>query len=642
MDQSADRSTYDAQQIQVLEGLEGVRRRPGMYVGSTGGRGLHHLVFEVVDNSVDEALAGYAKRIDVTIHKDNSVTVTDDGRGIPVDNVPKVGKPAVEVVMTMLHAGGKFGGGGYKISGGLHGVGVSVVNALSEWLEVEVQRDGKRYSQRFERGKRATPLRATGKSSKTGTIVTFKADPEIFDATEYEAQILAERLDELAYLNAGLVLTLLDERSGERQEFVHKGGIAELVAAQNKNKDGLGKPIAIHGTRDGVEVDAAIQYNAGYLEHVFTYVNTINTTEGGTHLVGFRSALTRMINDYARRQGLIKNGDLTIQGDDVREGLTAALSVKLPEPQFEGQTKTKLGNPEVKGIVESIVGESLGEYFETHPADGKRIVAKAIQAARAREAARQARELVRRKNALDISTLPGKLADCAEKDPTKCELFVVEGESAGGSAKSGRDRHFQAILPIQGKILNVEKARQDKMLGHEEIRALITAVGTGIDKEFAFDKRRYDRIILMADADVDGAHIRTLLLTFLYRYMPEMIHHGKVFIAQPPLYLVTAGKERHYAYTDDQRDEVTKQLTKRGANFEVQRYKGLAEMNPEQLWETTMNPATRTLLQVELDDTDANGSGDVDQLFKTLMGDEVEPRRQFIQKYAKEVRNLDI
>ena len=642
MDQTPDRSTYDAQQIQVLEGLEGVRRRPGMYVGSTGSRGLHHLVFEVVDNSVDEALAGYAKRIDVTIHKDNSVTVTDDGRGIPVDNVPKVGKPAVEVVMTMLHAGGKFGGGGYKISGGLHGVGVSVVNALSEWLEVEVQRDGSRHTQRFERGRRATPLRVTGKSSKTATTVTFKADPEIFDETEYETKILAERLDELAYLNAGLLLTLHDERSGERREFLHKGGIVELIAAQNKNKDGLGKPIAIHGTREGVEVDAAIQYNNGYLEHVYTYVNTINTTEGGTHLVGFRSALTRMINDYARRQGLIKNGDLTIQGDDVREGLTAALSVKLPEPQFEGQTKTKLGNPEVKGIVESIVGESLGEYLETHPGEGKRIVAKAIQAARAREAARQARELVRRKNALDVSTLPGKLADCAEKDPTKCELFVVEGESAGGSAKSGRDRHFQAILPIQGKILNVEKARQDKMLGHEEIRALITAVGTGIDKEFAFDKRRYDRIILMADADVDGAHIRTLLLTFLYRYMPGMIHHGKVFIAQPPLYLITAGRERHYAYTDDQRDEVTKQMIKRGANFEVQRYKGLAEMNPEQLWETTMNPATRTLLQVELDDTETNGAGDVDQLFKTLMGDEVEPRRQFIQKYAKEVRNLDI
>jgi len=640
--QSQDPNTYDAQQIQVLEGLDGVRRRPGMYVGSTGSRGLHHLVFEVVDNSVDEALAGFAKRIDVTVHKDNSVTVVDDGRGIPVDNVPKVGKPAVEVVMTMLHAGGKFGGGGYKISGGLHGVGVSVVNALSEWLEVEVRRDGKRYTQRFERGRRASPLRSAGNAVKTGTTVTFKPDAEIFDETEYDTKILAERLDELAYLNAGLVLTLLDERSGERREFEHKGGIVELVAAHNKNKEGLGRPIPIRGAREGVEVEAAIQYNAGYLEHVYAYVNTINTTEGGTHLVGFRSALTRMINDYARRQGLIKNGEIAIQGDDVREGLTAALSVKLAEPQFEGQTKTKLGNPEVKGIVESVVGEALGEFLETHPGDAKKIVAKVMQAARAREAARQARDLVRRKNALDVSTLPGKLADCAEKDPTKCELFVVEGESAGGSAKAGRDRHFQAILPIQGKILNVEKARQDKMLGHEEIRALITAVGTGIDKEFVFDKRRYDRIILMADADVDGAHIRTLLLTFLYRYMPQMIEHGKVFIAQPPLYLITAGKERHYAYSDDERDEVTNQLTKRGAGFEVQRYKGLAEMNPEQLWETTMNPATRTLLQVEIDHAESNGSGDIDQLFKTLMGDEVEPRRQFIQKYAKEVRNLDI
>ncbi len=635
-------ASYDAQQIEVLEGLEGVRRRPGMYVGSTGSRGLHHLVFEVVDNSVDEALAGFCKRIDVTIHKDNSITVDDDGRGIPVDVVPKVGKPAVEVVMTMLHAGGKFGGGGYKISGGLHGVGVSVVNALSEWLEVEVHRDGKRYAQRFERGQRASPLRTIGKTDRTGTTVVFKPDPTVFVETEYDPKIIAARLDELAYLNAGLVLTLTDERNGERQEITHKGGIAELVRQQNKNKGSLGDPITIHRARDGIEVDAAIQYNTGYLEHVFTYVNTINTAEGGTHLVGFRSALTRGINDYARRQGLLKNGDLSLQGEDVREGLTAVISIKLPEPQFEGQTKTKLGNPEVKGLVESVVGEELAEYFETHPSDARKIVAKAIQAARAREAARQARELVRRKNALDISTLPGKLADCAEKDPTKCEIFVVEGESAGGSAKSGRDRQFQAILPIQGKILNVEKARQDKMLGHEEIRALITALGTGIDKEFNIDKRRYDRVILMADADVDGAHIRTLLLTFLYRYMPELIERGKVFIAQPPLYLIKAGKKAYYAYSDQERDEITADLGKQNTSFEIQRYKGLAEMNPEQLWETTMNPANRTLLQVELDRSEANGAGEIDELFKTLMGDEVEPRRQFIQKYAKEVRNLDI
>ncbi len=635
-------ASYDAQQIQVLEGLEGVRKRPGMYVGSTGSRGLHHLVFEVVDNSVDEALAGFCKRIDVAIHKDNSITVDDDGRGIPVDVVPKVGKPAVEVVMTMLHAGGKFGGGGYKISGGLHGVGVSVVNALSEWLEVEVHRDGKRYAQRFERGLRASPLRTVGKTDRTGTTVVFKPDTQVFVETEYDAKIIAARLDELAYLNAGLVLTLTDERTGERQEFTHKGGIAELVRQQNKNKGSLGDPIAVHRVRDGIEVDAAVQYNTGYLEHVFTYVNTINTAEGGTHLVGFRSALTRSINDYARRQGLLKNGDLSLQGEDVREGLTAVISIKLPDPQFEGQTKTKLGNPEVKGLVESVVGEELAEYFETHPSDAKKIVAKAIQAARAREAARQARELVRRKNALDVSTLPGKLADCAEKDPTKCEIFVVEGESAGGSAKSGRDRQFQAILPIQGKILNVEKARQDKMLGHEEIRALITALGTGIDKEFNIDKRRYDRVILMADADVDGAHIRTLLLTFLYRYMPELIERGKVFIAQPPLYLIKAGKKHYYAYSDQERDEITADLTKQNTSFEIQRYKGLAEMNPEQLWETTMNPANRTLLQVELDRSEANGAGEVDELFKTLMGDEVEPRRQFIQKYAREVRNLDI
>jgi DNA gyrase subunit B len=634
--------TYSAQQIQVLEGLEGVRKRPGMYVGSTGIRGLHHLVFEVVDNSVDEALAGYCHRIDVTLHKNGSVTVTDDGRGIPVDTVPKVGKPGVEVVMTMLHAGGKFGGGVYKISGGLHGVGVSVVNALSEVLEVEVYRDGKRYTQRFERGKRKTDLEVAGKTNRTGTTVTFRPDREIFVEREFDNKIVAQRLDELAYLNAGLVLTLTDERTEQHTEFTHKGGIVELVRAINKGKGTVGDPISIHRVRDGVEVDAAVQYNNGYLEHVFTYVNTINTTEGGTHLVGFRSALTRGINDYARRQGLLKDGEVSLQGDDVREGLTAILSLKLPEPQFEGQTKTKLGNPEVKGLVESVIGEELAEYFETHPADAKRIVGKAIQASRAREAARQARDLVRRKSALDVSTLPGKLADCAEKDPTKCELFVVEGESAGGSAKTGRDRQFQAILPIQGKILNVEKARMDKMLSHEEIRALITAVGTGIDKEFNFDKRRYDRVILMADADVDGAHIRTLLLTFLYRYMPELLERGRVFIAQPPLYLISAGKTRYYAYSDKERDEITADLTKQGVAYEIQRYKGLAEMNPEQLWETTMNPATRTLLQVEFNRSEMNGADEVDQLFKTLMGDDVEPRRQFIQKYAKEVRNLDI
>lgn len=635
-----DRAAYDARHIQVLEGLEGVRKRPGMYVGSTGSRGLHHLVFEVVDNSVDEALAGFCKRIDVIIHRDNSVTVSDDGRGIPVDNVPRIGKPAVEVVMTMLHAGGKFGGGGYKIAGGLHGVGVSVVNALSQWLVVEVRREGRRYVQRFERGRPVSPLQVAGRTDQTGTTVTFLPDPEIFVERDLDSRIIGDRLDELAYLSAGLVLTLHDERTGDRREFRHAGGIAELVRAQNQNKEVLGPPILIHRSRDAVEIDVAIQYNTGYLEHVFTYVNTINTSEGGTHLVGFRAALTRTINDYARRQGLLKNGDTSIQGEDVREGLTAVLSVKLPEPQFEGQTKTKLGNPEVKGLVESVVGEGLAEYLETHPTEARRIVSKALQAARAREAARQARELVRRKNALDISTLPGKLADCAEKDPAKCELFVVEGESAGGSAKAGRDRQFQAILPIQGKILNVEKARLDKMLSHEEIRALITALGTGIDDEFDFDKRRYDRLIIMADADVDGAHIRTLLLTFLYRYMPELIERGKVYIALPPLYLIRTPKKSYYAYSDAERDEITADLTKQGTAYEIQRYKGLAEMNPQQLWETTMDPATRTLLRVEMDPSRKNG--EIDQLFRTLMGDEVEPRRQFIQRYAREVRNLDI
>ena len=593
-----DQPTYDAQQIQVLEGLEGVRKRPGMYVGSTGTRGLHHLVFEVVDNSVDEALAGFAKRIDVVVHRDNSVTVRDDGRGIPTDTVPKVGKPGVEVVMTMLHAGGKFGGGGYKISGGLHGVGVSVVNALSEWLEVEVERDGKRYTQRFERGKRASALRVAGKSNRTGTTVTFLADSQIFVETVYDVAILAERLDELAYLNAGLVLTLTDERSGEKREFKHAGGITELVKSHNKGK-ALGDAITVHRVRDGVEVDAAVQYNTSFVEHVFTYVNTINTIEGGTHLVGFRSALTRSINDYARRQGLLEGreppGRRRPRGTD-RGDLAQAAGAAV-----RGADEDEARESGGEGLVESVVGEDLAEYFETHPSDAKRIVAKAVQAARAREAARQARDLVRRKNALDVSTLPGKLADCSEKDPTKCEIFVVEGESAGGSAKTGRDRHTQAILPIQGKILNVEKARVDKMLGHEEIRALITALGTGIDKEFDIDKRRYDKVILMADADVDGAHIRTLLLTFLYRYMPELIVRGKVYIAQPPLYLIKAGKKSHYAYTDLERDETTADLAKQNITFEIQRYKGLAEMNPEQLWETTMNPETRTLLRVELD-----------------------------------------
>ena len=628
---------YGAEQIQVLEGLEGVRRRPAMYIGSTGPDGLHHLLYEVVDNSVDEALAGRCTQIDIILHRDGSASVIDDGAGIPVDPIPKIGRPAVEVVLTTLHAGGKFGGGGYKISGGLHGVGVSVVNALSEWLEVEVWRDGKAWKQRFARGRKTTPLQAVGPSRRHGTRVTFKPDPEVMTATSFDVETIARRLDDIAYLNKGLVITLKDERAGTEQTFKHAGGIVELVQGTNRTRTKISDVMHLVKERDGVEIEVALQYNDSYLEHTLTYVNTIPTTEGGTHLAGFRSALTRAINDYARRSGSIKNGELTLTGDDVREGLTAVLSLKLPEPQFEGQTKTKLGNTEVKGLVESVVGDWLTEWLHTHPGDAKRIVAKAITAARAREAAKQARELVRRKSALEVSTLPGKLADCVETDPERAEIFIVEGESAGGSAKQGRDRHFQAVLPIQGKILNVEKAREDRMVGHEEIRAIITALGTGFGEKFDFDARRYDRIIIMCDADVDGNHIRTLLLTFFYRYMRPLIEHGKVYIAQPPLYLVRSGKERRYVYSDEERQVVVKELEARGGKPEVQRYKGLGEMNPEQLWETTMNPATRTLLRVEVEDAQA-----ADEIFSKLMGEEVEPRREFIVRYAREVRNLDI
>ncbi len=634
----AESPGYTAEQIQVLEGLDGVRRRPAMYIGSTGPDGLHHLLYEVVDNSVDEALAGACTRIDVILHADGSATVLDDGRGIPVDNVPKIGKPAVEVVLTTLHAGGKFGGGGYKISGGLHGVGVSVVNALSEWLEVEVYRDDRTYRQRFVRGKPQGALRSErGTPQPSGTKVTFLPDTQIMTATEFAFDTVTKRLEDIAYLNAGLEIRLTDERANRKATIKHNGGIHELVAALNRTKTKLSDIIPAKRDRDGVDVEAAIQYTDGYVEHMLTYVNTIPTTEGGTHLVGFRSALTRSINDHARRAGLVKENDPSLTGEDMREGLTAVLSIKLAEPQFEGQTKTKLGNTEVKGIVESVVADALLEYLITHPPDAKRIVAKVLTAARAREAARQARELVRRKSALEVGTLPGKLADCVERDPNLCELYIVEGESAGGSAKQGRDRQFQAILPIQGKILNVEKAREDKMIAHEEIRAIITALGTGVGEEFSLEKRRYDRIIIMCDADVDGNHIRTLLLTFFYRYMQELIKHGKVHIAQPPLYLVKNGKERTYAYSDEGRQVLMQSLERKGAKAEVQRYKGLAEMNPEQLWETTMNPATRTLLRVDLEDADA-----ANEVFKTLMGEEVEPRRQFIIQYARDVRNLDV
>jgi DNA gyrase subunit B len=634
----AEAPGYTAQQIQVLEGLDGVRRRPAMYIGSTGPDGLHHLLYEVVDNSVDEALAGACTRIDVTLAADGSATVLDNGRGIPVDNVPKVGKPAVEVVLTTLHAGGKFGGGGYKISGGLHGVGVSVVNALSEWLEIEVYRDGKTYRQRFVRGKPQGPLSsAKGAPQPSGTRVTFKPDSQIMTAREFAFDVVVKRLEDIAYLNAGLEISLVDEASGRRTTIKHDGGIKELVAALTRTKTKLSDIIYRKGEREGVDVEVALQYSDGYVEHMLTYVNTIPTTEGGTHLVGFRSALTRSVNDYAKRAGLVKDNDPALTGEDMREGLTAVLSVKLAEPQFEGQTKTKLGNTEVKGIVESIVADALEEFLITHPPDGKRIVAKVLTAARAREAARQARELVRRKSALEVGTLPGKLADCVERDPEQCELFIVEGESAGGSAKQGRDRHFQAILPIQGKILNVEKAREDKMIAHEEIRAIITALGTGVGGEFSLDKRRYDRIIIMCDADVDGNHIRTLLLTFFYRYMRDLITHGKVYIARPPLYLIRNGKERRYAVTEEERQVVLKEMGRKSASVEVQRFKGLSEMNPEQLWETTMNPEARTLLRVDLEDAEA-----ADEIFRKLMGEEVEPRRQFIVQYARDVRNLDV
>ncbi|MBI3998201.1 MAG: DNA topoisomerase (ATP-hydrolyzing) subunit B [Armatimonadetes bacterium] len=633
-----DTPAYTAEQIQVLEGLAGVRRRPAMYIGSTGPDGLHHLLYEVVDNSVDEALAGACTRIDVNLHADGSATVLDNGRGIPVDNVPKIGKPAVEVVLTTLHAGGKFGGGGYKISGGLHGVGVSVVNALSEWLEVEVYKDGRIYRQRFVRGKSQEPLRSErGAPQPSGTRVTFKPDPEIMTAREFSFDVVARRLEDIAYLNAGLEIQLVDEGANRKAVIKHTGGIRELIATLNRARSKISDIIYAKREREGVDVEIAIQYNDSYVEHVLTYVNTIPTTEGGTHLAGFRSALTRSINDYAKRAGLVKENDPALAGEDMREGLTAVLSIKLAEPQFEGQTKTKLGNTEVKGIVESVVASAIEEFLVTHPPDARRIVNKVLTAARAREAARQARELVRRKTALEVGTLPGKLADCVERDPNLCEIYIVEGESAGGSAKQGRDRQYQAILPIQGKILNVEKAREDKMIAHEEIRALITALGTGVGEEFSLEKRRYDRIIIMCDADVDGNHIRTLLLTFFYRYMRQLIEHGKVYIAQPPLYLIKNGKDRRYAYAEGERQVLLQALERKGVKVEVQRYKGLGEMNPEQLWETTMNPATRTLLRVELEDVQA-----ADEVFRTLMGEEVEPRRQFIIQYARDVKNLDI
>lgn len=636
MEEKKNITTYEAEQIQVLEGLEAVRKRPGMYIGSTGAKGLHHLVWEVVDNSIDEALVGVCKNITVTIHPDNSISNEDDGRGFPVGIHPKLGRPAVEVALTVLHAGSKFGGGGYKVSGGLHGVGVSVVNALSEWLEVEVKREGKIFHQRYERGTPVTELKVIGTSNSTGTKVSFKPDSQIFDELEYNFETLEHRLRELAFLNKGIRIKLIDERDGKEKTFQYEGGIISFVKYLNKNREVLHKdPIYFEGKKDDISVEIALQYNDGYNESIFSFANNINTLEGGSHTSGFKTAITKVINDYARQYKYLKENDANLIGEDVREGMSCVISVKLPNPQFEGQTKTKLGNPEVRGIVDGIVSEKFAAYLEENPSSAKIIVEKALTAARAREAAKKARELTRRKSVLENTTLPGKLADCTEKDPKLCEIYIVEGDSAGGSAKQGRDRRFQAILPLRGKILNVEKARLDKILSSEQIRAMITAFGAGISDDFNIEKMRYGKIIMMTDADVDGSHIRTLLLTFFYRYMSPLIEAGYVYIAQPPLYRIRKKNKDYYAYNDKELENIFKKIGREGAT--IQRYKGLGEMNAEQLWETTMNPETRTILQVTMEDAVA-----ADEIFTVLMGDKVEPRREFIEHNAKYVRNLDI
>ena len=630
---------YDASQIQVLEGLEAVRKRPGMYIGSTSSRGLHHLVYEIVDNSIDEALAGYCKNIKVYIHKDNSITVVDDGRGMPVGIHPKMRKPTVEVIMTVLHAGGKFGGGGYKVSGGLHGVGASVVNALSELCEVIVTRDGYVWKQSYKRGAVLTGLEKIGEAEGSGTKVHFKPDHEIFEETEYDFEILSQRLRELAFLNKGINITLIDEREDEVKEEVYhyEGGIKSFVSYLNRNKEVLhDEPIYVEGLKDGIAVEVSLQYHDGFNENIFTFANNIDTVEGGTHLAGFKTALTRVMNDYGRRFGHLKESDKNLSGDDIREGLTAVVSVKISEPQFEGQTKTKLGNSEVRSAVDSISGEGISTFLEENPEVGKIIIEKALLASRAREAARRARELTR-KSVLERSSLPGKLADCSSKDPKECEIYIVEGDSAGGSAKQGRDRKFQAILPLRGKIMNVEKQRLDKILGSDTIRSMVTAIGAGIGPEFDIEKIRYNRIIIMTDADVDGAHIRTLLLTFFYRYMRDLVEQGHVYIAQPPLYKISKGKQERYAYSDAAADEIIEEFGGKDSSVNVQRYKGLGEMNAGQLWETTMDPESRILLRADIEDAMV-----ADEIFTILMGDKVEPRREFIQKNAKNVSNLDI
>ncbi len=633
-----NKQSYDESQIQVLEGLEAVRKRPGMYIGSTSSRGLHHLVYEIVDNSIDEALAGYCKNIEVTINEDNSITVIDDGRGMPVGMHPKMGKSTVEVIMTVLHAGGKFGGGGYKVSGGLHGVGASVVNALSEYCEVTVTRDGAVWQQKYSRGNVLCELTKIDEAEGHGTKTTFKPDAEIFEETEYDYDILSHRLRELSFLNKGIRITLTDDREEKRTEIYHyEGGIKEFVSYLNRNKEILHpEPIYIEGQRDGIVAEISLQYNDGYTENLYSFANNIDTIEGGTHLSGFKTALTRAINDYAKRFGHIKENDKNLSGDDAREGLTAVISVKISEPQFEGQTKTKLGNSEVRGIVDSIVGDGVSMFLEENPSVAKVIIDKALMAARARDAARKARELTR-KSVLERSTLPGKLADCSSKDPMECEIYIVEGDSAGGSAKQGRNRRFQAILPLRGKILNVEKQRLDRILNADSIRSMVTAFGAGIGKDFDEEKLRYNRIIIMTDADVDGAHIRTLLLTFFYRYMKGLIDGGHVYIAQPPLYKVGKGKKEYYAYSDEEMENIIAEIGGKDNSVTIQRYKGLGEMNASQLWETTMDPERRILLKATVEDAIA-----ADEIFTILMGDKVEPRREFIQKNAKKVSNLDI
>ncbi|MEA2669738.1 MAG: gyrase subunit [Chloroflexota bacterium] len=628
-------AAYDAKAIQVLEGLEPVRRRPGMYIGSTDNRGLHHLIYEIVDNSIDEALAGFCTRIEVTLHQDGSASVADNGRGIPVDIMKDQGKPALEVVMTKLHAGGKFGGGGYKVSGGLHGVGLSVVNALSERLQVTVMRHGKQHYQEYRRGAPVAPLKVVGKADTTGTYIRFWPDPEVFEELGFHWDIVSHRLRELAFLNKALTILLRDERVDLDYTFYFEGGISAFVKYLNRDKGWVNlRPLHVEREIDGNTVEVALQYNQGFTENVLAFANDINTVEGGSHVTGFRSALTSVLNKYARKINLMREQDPNLTGEDVREGLTAVISVKVREPQFEGQTKTKLGNSEVRGQVETVFSESFTQYLEENPPDARRIIEKCLVAARARDAAKRARELVQRKSLLESSTLPGKLADCSERDPALCEIYLVEGDSAGGSAKGARDRRFQAILPLRGKILNVEKAREDKILTSEQIRNMITALGTGIGEKFDINKLRYHHVIIMTDADVDGSHIRTLLLTFFFRYMPQVIVGKYLYIAQPPLYKITRGKQISYAYTDEQKN---RKLSQMEGKPEVARYKGLGEMNPDQLWDTTMNPQNRMLLRVEIED-----AVEADKIFDVLMGTEVEPRKHFIQTHAKTVRNLDI